>query len=622
MRVLLALTLSFVLLFSFFVSPSAQQKLPQQFIVPLQPEKEKDPYRRDVDLARELIRVGKPGEAVNMIQQMTTVYGERQELRELLKDAYLSAKEYDRVEALIREDLERASENKKWKYYVQLGNVFLKTEREEEARVNFDKAIKTAKNPEMAYREVARVYLRNQQTSKAIDTYLRGRMKLSDPAAFAYDLAGLYEALINYKEAIDEYFLFLGSDSTKFDLVEDRINRLIRTKQNLDEIEAALSDRIRKNPKDRFSQKLYGDLLFNTGNLTGSFEAYKKVDELFKAGGRFITTFVRMCLNQGYYDQAIKSSQYLLSRKPDDDVVVFAKLFIAAAREGQEKYAEAANTYQEIIDKYPESFPNEIGLCHFRIGEINLFRFEKPDEAFARYQTVVSNYEKSDPFPAALVRRGDCKMAKGELDSARFYFKMALRDHRVDPKIEEVNFKLTEIGFFQGNFEEALEGYGRIIADFPKGFYVNNSLERIIMIGENQELDRPLLAIFARALLEKLQGNDESAISRLDKIISAKSEKLSHLAQLEKGRIYREKKKFSESIEAFEKLLKEYPESYFCAQAQKLIGDVYHYDLNDKVKAVEAYQKFLKDYERSVYVDETRDKLRELQAEVSPGSSG
>ena len=94
------------------------------------------------------------------------------------------------------------------------------------------------------------------------------------------------------------------------------------------------------------------------------------------------------------------------------------------------------------------------------------------------------------------------------------------------------------------------------------------------------------------------------------------------LAQLEKGRIYREEKKFSESIKAFEQLLKEYPESYFCAQAQKLIGDVYNHNLNDKVKAVEAYQKFLKDYERSVYVDETRDKLRELQVEVSPGSSG
>jgi tetratricopeptide (TPR) repeat protein len=621
MRRLPALTLSFVLLFSLFVSSSAQQKLPEGLVIP-KLEKEVDPYRRDVDLARELIRVGKPGEAVQMIEQMKAVYGERQELRELLKDAYLVAKEYDRVEALIREDLERATVPNKWQYYIQLGNVYLKTDREEEAKLNFDQAVETAKRPDNAYREVARVYLRNQLTSKAIETYLQGRMKLGDPRAFSFDLAGLYEALFNYKEAIDEYFIFMGTDSTKFDLVADRINQLIRSEQNTEEIELALSERIRKNPKDRFSQKLHADLLFSKGDLSGSFESYKKVDELFKAGGRFIIEFVRMCINKRYFDQAIESCRYLLSTKPADDVIVDAKLLIATSQEGQEKYTEAVSTYQEVIDGYPESFPEVVGLCHFRIGEINLYWFEKPDEAFARYQTVVSGYVKSDVYPAALVRRGDCKMVKGELDSAQYYLEKALRDSRVEPKLEEVHFKLTEIKFFEGNFEAALQGYSRIVADHPKGFYVNNSLERIIMIGENQELDRPLLAVFAKALLEKLQGDEESAISTLDKVISAKSEKLSHLAQLEKGRIYREEKKFSESIKAFEKLLKEYPESYFCAQAQKLIGDVYYQDLNDNAKAVEAYQKLLKDYERSVYVDETRDKLRELQAEVSPTSSG
>jgi tetratricopeptide (TPR) repeat protein len=621
MRRPLAVSLSFVLFFSFFGSSSAQQKLPEGLIIP-KLEREIDPYRRDVELAQELIRVGKPDEAVQMIEQMKSVYGERQELRELLKDAYLVAKEYDRVETLIREDLERAQEEKKWEYYVQLGNVYLQTEREEEARLNFDQAIQTAKRPENAYREVARVYLRNQLTSKAIDTYLQGRMKLGDPRVFSFDLASLYEALFNYKEAIDEYFVFMGTDSTKFDLVADRINQLVRSEQNVEEIELALSERIRQNPKDKFSQKVYADLLFSKGDLPGSFEAYKKVDELFKAGGRLITEFVWMCINKKYFDQAVESSRYLLSTKPADEVAVDAKLLLATAQEGQEKYADAVSTYQEIIDAYAESFPDLVGLCHFRIGEIDLFRFKKPDQAFASYQAVVSEYNRSDSYAAALVRRGDCKMVMGDLDSARFYLDKALRDHRVEPKLEEVHFKLTEIAFFQGNFEQALEGYNRVIADYPKGFYVNNSLERIIMIGENQELDRPLLAVFAKALLEKLQGDEEAAISKLNNIISAKSEKLSHLAQLEKGRIYREEKKFSESIEAFEKLLKEYPESYFCAQAQKLIGDVYYQDLNDKAKAIEAYQKLLKDYERSVYVDETRDKLRELQAEVSPTSSG
>jgi tetratricopeptide (TPR) repeat protein len=235
---------------------------------------------------------------------------------------------------------------------------------------------------------------------------------------------------------------------------------------------------------------------------------------------------------------------------------------------------------------------------------------------------VLFNYQDSDWYPEALVRLGDCMMVKGDLDSARILFSKALKDPKADPKEEEIKFKLIEIEFHQGNFEEALEEYNRLIAEFPKGLYVNNSLERIIVISENQEMDRYLLSVFARALLDNLQGKADSAIFRLDNIISAKSEKLSDLAYLEKAKIYKAEKIFSLSLKALNELLDKYPKSFFCAQAQKLIGDVYNYHLNDKTKAIQAYQKLLKDYDRSVYVDEVRDKLRELKAEESPTSSG
>jgi tetratricopeptide (TPR) repeat protein len=235
---------------------------------------------------------------------------------------------------------------------------------------------------------------------------------------------------------------------------------------------------------------------------------------------------------------------------------------------------------------------------------------------------VVSRFQGSRLYPAALVRRGDCMMAKGNLDSARTLLTKGAADHLAEPKMEEILFKLTEIDFFQGNFESALQGYNRVIADFPKGFYVNNSLERIILIGEHQDLDRPLLVSFADALLEKIQGNTESAISKLDQLISAKSAKLSDLVQMEKAKIYRDQKKYSESLKSLEKLLEEYPESFLCPRAQMMVGDLYNYHLDEKTKAIEAYQKLLKDYERSVYVDEVRDRLRELKADKSPPSSG
>ncbi len=618
MKKCFTISLLLILVFSFFVSSSAQQT--ESFRIVPSPAQESDKYRMNLDLAHELIRAGRADEALKLIDQLMDVYGDTRELVTLLKEAYLSTKEYDKVEGMIREDLAREPTN--WMLYCELANVYLKTEREEEAKLNLNKAIELAPDREQTYRQVALVYLRNGLTSEAMDTYKQARMKLAKPVVFSLDLANLYEALFDYKQAVDEYFLFMGNDSTKFDLVEDRINRLIQTDENLDEIQLALSQRIKKNPKDKYSHKLYGDLLFRRKDLSDAFDVYKKVDKLFEANGRFILKFIWMCYTQRFFDDAIQASQYLLSTRPSREVAVSAKLYIAHSYEGLEKFTDAIETYQEVINNYQRFFTHEIAFSHFRIGEINLFYLREPDEAFSRFQNVAFNYQNSYQYPDALVRLGDCMVAKGDLDSARMLFLSALKDPKAESKEEEIKFKLTEIEFYQGNFEETLEGYNRMIADFPKGLYVNNSLERIMVISENQELDRYLLSVFARAMLDKLQGKVDSATFRLDKIISAKSEKLSDLAQLEKAKIYKEEKKFSLSLKALDELLEAYPESFFCDQAQKLIGDVYNYHLSDKTKAIQAYQKLLKDYDRSVYVDEVRDKLRELQAGVSPSSSG
>jgi tetratricopeptide (TPR) repeat protein len=605
MKRLFVLSILLILFFSFSVTCLAQQP---------------DQYRINLELAKELMRVGQPEEAIKIINQLRELFGDKEELRELLKEALLSLKEYDRVEQMIKEDLSARPQD--WMLYTQLGNVYIQTQRMEEAKQNLDRAIQLSPKQKRSYQEVAFVYLRNNLRAEAMDTYKLARMKLGVPNVFSLDLANLYEQLFDYKQAVNEYFLFMGNDSTKFDLVEDRINRLIETDQHLDAIELALRERIKDNPRDKYSHKLYGDLLFRRNDLEDAFESYKKVDEISETNGRYILRFVQMCINQELYDQAIKSAQFILSGQYPKDVMISAQLYIARSYEGQEKYGEAIATYNDIINSYQKDFPHEVAFAHFQIGEINLLRFKKPDEALPRYQSVVSNFSGAKVYPTALVRRGDCMLAKGELDSARAFLNTAAKDPQADVMMEEILFKLTEIEFFEGNFEEALEGYSRLVLEFPKGFYVNNSLERTILINEHQELDRPLLARFAGALFENVQGKAESAISQLDGLIEAESEKLSDLAQMEKARIYREERKFSKSLETLVKLLEKYPESFLCPQAQMMIGDIYNYHLNDRDKAIEAYRNLLKDYERSVYVDEVRDKLRELKAEVSPSSSG
>jgi len=572
-------------------------------------------YLQGLEIAAQLISEGKGTEAVKLLEELRNIYGEDPSLKELLKKAYLSTKSYDQVEKMIRKDL--AKNPREWRLYCDLADVQFKSQSEEDARKNLRQAIDLAPNEKMPYLEAALVYLRNGLTSDAIDTYKLARVSLNNPRIFSLDLASIYESLTDYKQAVDEYFLYLGDDSTKFDLIEDRVNRLIQTEENLDGIQLALEERIKNNPQDRYSHKLYGDLLFRRGNLESAFDTYKSVDSLFGGEGKFILSFASKCQTNTFFEQAIGACQFLLSKSPSKELEVQARLCIAGSYEGLERYEDAISTYQKIIEEYPRKSPlgfaSEVAQSFYQIGEIKLFHLKEPDEAFPSYQQVILNYPKSNRFADALVRLGDCLTIEGNLDSAALLFENALRNPKTESKEEEIKFKLTEIEFYQGNFEEALEGYERQVSDFPKGFYVNNSLERIVIISENQSLDRYLLSVFAQAVLEELQGKFDSAILKLEKIISAKSKTLSDKAQFEKAKIYREKKKFSSALDFFQQLIKKYPQSFYCAKAEKLIGDIYWYDLEDKPKAIQAYQKVLKDYPRSLFVDEVRERLKELK---------
>ena len=572
-------------------------------------------YLRALELVDQLISERKATEAIALLEELRDAYGDDPPVITLLKRAYLLTKSYDQVEKLVRDGL--AKHPRSWQLHCELADIQFKTQNEEEARKNLSKAIDLGPKEKMTYIQVAQVYMRNGLTSNAIDTYKLARLNLNDPRILCLELAYIYEALADYKQAVDEYFLYMRDDSTKFPLIEDRVNRLIQTEENLDGIQLALEKRINDNPQDKYSHKLYGDLLFRRGNLELAFETYKTVDLLFNAAGRFILDFAQRCQTKRYYRQAISACEFVLSGSPSRELAIQASLSIAGSYEGLERYKDAISTYQETIEEYkretsPE-FASRVARSYYQIGEIKLFRLREPDEAFLSYQKAILGYPGWGGLADASVRRGDCMMIKGNLDSAALLFENALKDPRAESKEEEIRFKLTEIEFYQGNFEEAQEGYSQQVSGFPKGFYVNNSLERIVIINENQSLDRYLLSVFARAMLEELQGKLDSASVKLEQIISAKSPSLSDKAQFEKAKIYRKRKKFSSALDSFAELIEKYPESFYCAKAEKLMGDIYRYDLGDRPRAIQAYEKVLKDYPRSPFVDEVRESLKELK---------
>ncbi len=215
-------------------------------------------------------------------------------------------------------------------------------------------------------------------------------------------------------------------------------------------------------------------------------------------------------------------------------------------------------------------------------------------------------------YPGSLIKLGEIYLLKDQLDSALAHYEKSLKDPLSQPVYEELCFRLADVYFYKGDLEQSAESYQKIINDFPKGMFVNNSLERLNLIKDNLDMNRPFLKDFSRALLLEYQENFSEAEKLFEKIAQAKVSTLSDAALMEKSSLLRKKRDFKSSILEYQSLNDKFPQSPFLPLALKSIGEIYLQDLKENQKAKETFELFLKTFPNSLYVQEVREKLKAL----------
>lgn len=552
-------------------------------------------------------------EAIEILKPLYSEHPNDLNIAILLKTAYYENKSYADLVPILKRILEKNPHD--WKLWAESGEVHLKLAEDEKADEDFAQALKMSpQNPE-AYQRVALNYRVNGFTEKAVQTYKLGNRNLGKNV-FSMDLVNLHQVARDYRSAVEEYFNFMGNDPRKFELVEKGVRNLIQSGEDLEAVELVLHETIEKDSTNKYAYKLYGDLSLAKGELERAFEIYKVVDFLWEGQGGYILNFAEECQKKELFGLSLDACEYLISHYRNPRLLPRAGLCKANSLKGLKKFEDAVRAYGEIItDQMGEK---EAIVSHFNIGEIKLKELGQAEEALSWYKEVI-RFPGSVVYSDALVRLGDCWMSMSELDSALFWFREILAIPLDKGKIEEIGFKLGEIDFYKGEPKGALEKYQKLVLDFPRGFYVNNSLERIAILKENMEANPLGLLIFSQAIFEKVKGNSQKSISLLGKLADSQDPSLSDDSKLEIGRILRKEGDSKGAILNLEQLIKDYPRSPFCALAQKLIGDIYYFDLNDLAQAEEAYLLLLKNFSSSLFVEEARINLKKINRQKVEG---
>lgn len=342
---------------------------------------------------------------------------------------------------------------------------------------------------------------------------------------------------------------------------------------------------------------LEGESYFDGGFLKEAAEVYQKFIRAYpeRPQVEYALYKLSLCFRQSDdFSKLAEVSQELLKRYPDSRFRPTCLFWIAYEAERKEQNAAAMESYEELIRDYPFSeYANEARL---RLAMI-YYRQEKIEEAARLFRILID----SDKPPALLgdsiyFWTGSKLVEQGQYENAiAVYQRLVERFPRQD-YVEESTYEIANCYYKLRNWSRAAEYYDRVRKEFPKGDFADQAA-----LGR------------ARVYLEL--NNPTDAITLLEPILNAPDAATAARAGLLLGQAYDRAGQADHAVASFLRVAFLYehpeivPEAYYRASEVLL-------KQGERQKALEHIEEMKKTYPDSSYTTMAKALVAEPAANV------
>ena len=179
--------------------------------------------------------------------------------------------------------------------------------------------------------------------------------------------------------------------------------------------------------------------------------------------------------------------------------------------------------------------------------------------------------------------------------------------------LQRLSFLRAEILYFSGDAKRATDEYISFLEDNLEGPFVNDAVERLLLIDENSGSGPQSLAAYARAELAELAGSPDSALAILDGVLRDPSSPLiADDALAKKADILRGLRRVSDAITQYRLLEVRFPRSRLVPGCKLKIAGLYAEAPGEKDKAVAECEEIAKGFPGTSYAVEARALLDKL----------
>lgn len=505
--------------------------------------------------------------------------------------------------------------------YALLGELYWRAGNIDSANLNWEIASERSKS-QIDFLEISNTQIQLRLFDKAINSLLQGRKNLNTKNLFSDELSRLYIAVGDYENGIKEIINHFNSFQN-LGLAQGRIYALLEVKEAKDYIISYFKQQINSDRNNLMLLELYSSFLRDIGNYEDAYDATLKLDKLKNSGGRDIINFARNASDEGKYDIAVKSYQYIINQGKDNKFIANAMIGLSESLEkahlnnqdySREKAIEIIESYNKIIDEFKNS--NYAQQAKLRIGIIAKDKLQDFELSKTSFNELISINKKSTYSADAAIELGLLYILDADLDSAKSIFTQ-IATGRIGANntlyMSKAKYYLGEIQFFEGNFEAAAKLYEETSTDMTSE-KANDALVKLGLINSNKE-DIKAILLYSKGYYETFKNKYHEAIALFEQVLTeTPSSQLAELSAIQIATIKYNEKSYNEARNYFQKLINDFPLSIYIEEAYFKIALSYMNE-NDSEKATQYFKEILVKFPNSIYLEQSRNYIRKLRGE-------
>lgn len=579
----------------------------------------------DEQLAAEYMRQGDFAKAILYYENLYDKQPSNLYYEQLLK-AYVGVKDYAQAEKLAKDRMRR--QNGDVQYLVDLGMVLKLQGDSAKAGQQFAKALKDLQPDQMAVRNLANAFTRNNELDLALQTYERGRKLLDNGTGFFYETANLRAAKGDFPGMIGDYLDLLEVNPAYEQAVQNGLARFIdftASDARSDLLRTELLRRIQKYPDNTLFQELLIWLYVQRKDLNGAFVQSRAMDKRFAEKGQRLMALGDMAVNNQDWATATKSYDYVVSVGVNGPWYGAARIGLVTASDAQLKAmpAPTPEQLQQLRALYaatlaelgwaPATMPLVSGLAH-----LDAYYLGNTAAADSLLQDAIGLPGLGRKEQAGLkLQLGDIHLLQGDIWEASLLYSQVDLDFKQDVLGHEARLRNAKVSFYAGDFNWAKAQLDVLKASTSK-LIANDALELSLLITDNLGTDtvNGPLNLFAHAQLLTAQHHYDSCLAVLDTLTAHFP--LSNLGDdvlYERYRIAFARQRFEEAATYLLKLLELHPNDILVDNAMFDLAQLYETKLNDKEQAKQWYEKLLFEQSGSIFTATARDRYRRLRGD-------